>query len=142
MSENPPRIFLLGIFCVRPAGRTYLTVIIMKIDKSLLLARQGEELAERQLRYREVNVGRKPMAKRWPDEQESHTRQSHRMRRHRTLKSKTCTEGVIVYAAGISVTVSAHYPGRSPLLLGNKLASQRCEATGAGEVSRDHSSPL
>ena len=34
----------------------------MKIDESLLLARQGEELAERQLRHREVSVGRKPMA--------------------------------------------------------------------------------
>ena len=38
-----------------------MTVIIMKIDKSLLLTRQGEELAERQLRHREVSVGRKPM---------------------------------------------------------------------------------
>ena len=85
----------------------------MKIDKSLLFTRQGEELAERQLRHREVSVGRKPMAKHWPDEQESHTRQSRRMRRHRTLKSKTCTEGVVVDAACISVKVSAHYPGRS-----------------------------
>ena len=109
---------------MRPAGLTYLTVIIMKIDKSLLLTRQGEELAERQLRNREVSVGRKPMAKHWPDEQESHTRQSRRMRRHRTLKSKTCTGDVDVYAAGISVKVSAHYPGRSPFLFGNKLASQ------------------
>jgi len=100
----------------------------MKTDKSLLLTRQGEELAEGQLRYREVAVGRKLMAKHWPDEQESHTRQSRRMRRHRTLKSKTCTEGVDVYAAGISVKVSAHYPGRSPFLFENKLARQRCEA--------------
>ena len=66
------------------------------------------------------------MAKHWPDEQESHRRQSRRMRGHRTLKSETCTEGVVVYAAGISVKVSAHYPRRTPPLLGNKLASQRC----------------
>ena len=29
-----------------------------------------------------------------------------------SLKSDTCTEGVDVYAAGISAEVSAHYPGR------------------------------
>ena len=86
----------------------------MKIGKSLLLARQGEELAERQLRHREVFVGRKLMAKHWPDEQESHTRRSRWMSRHRSLKSETCPESVSVYAAGISVRVSAHYPGRSP----------------------------
>lgn len=33
---------------------------------------QREGLAEGQLRRREVIVGRKPMAKRWPDEQEPH----------------------------------------------------------------------
>jgi hypothetical protein len=114
----------------------------MKINKSLLLTRQGEELAERQLRYREVSVGRKLMAKHWPDEQESHTRQSRRMRGHRTLKSKTCTEGVDVYAAGISVKAGAHYPGRSPLLLREELVLQRCRAMEVGEVSRDHSSPF
>ena len=113
----------------------------MKIDKSLLLTQQGEELAERQLRHREVFVGRKLMAKHWPDEQESHTRQSRRMRGHRTLKSKTCTEGVDVYAAGISVKAGAHYPGRSLLLFGNELALQRCSEKEGGEVSRDHSSP-
>ncbi len=113
---------------VRPAGRTYLTVIIMIIDKSLLLARQGEELAERQLRHREVSVGRKPMAKHWPDEQESHTRQSRRMRRPRTLKSETCIEGVVVDAAGISVKVSAHYPGRSPALSASGQVLQQCKA--------------
>jgi len=124
------------LFCVRPAGRTCSTVIIMKIDKSLLLARQGEGLAEGQLRYREVSVGRKPMAKHWSDEQESHTRQSRGMRRHRTLKSKSCMEGVDVYAADISVKVSAHYPGRSPFLFGNKLSSQRC-AGKEGEKSAE-----
>ena len=114
----------------------------MKINKSLLLARQGEELAARQLRYREVSVWRKLMAKHWPDEQEPYTRQSRWMRGHRTLKSKTCTEGVVVYAAGISVKAGAHYPGRSPLLFGNELAVQRCTAMEVGEVSRDHSSPF
>ncbi len=130
------------LFCVRPAGRTCLTVIIMKTDKSLLLTRQGEELAERQLRHREVCVGRKPMAKHWPDEQEPYTRQSRWMRGHRTLKSKTCTEGVVVYAAGISVKAGAHYPGRSPLLSREGLVLQRCITMELGEVSRDHSSPF
>lgn len=62
------------------------------------------------------------MAKHWPDEQESHTRRSCWMRRHRTLKPETCPEGVSVYAAGISVKVGAHYPGRSlnmPLATGS-----------------------
>ena len=45
-----------GFFLVRPAGCTCLTVIIMKIDKSLLLTRQGKELAERQLRHREEKI--------------------------------------------------------------------------------------
>jgi len=110
----------------------------MKIDESLLLARQGEELAERQLRDREVSVGRKPMAKHWPDEQESHTRQSRRIRKPRSLKSKTCPGGVAVYAAGISVKVGAHYPGRSlsmPLATG---VVRHWEVF--REVSRGHSS--
>lgn len=126
---------------MRPAGCTSLTVIIMKIDKSLLLTRQGEELAERQLRHREVFVGRKLMAKHWPDEQEPYTRQSRWMRGPRTLKSKTCTESVVVYAAGMSVKAGAHYPGRSPLLFREELDLQRCRAMEDGEVSRDHSSP-
>jgi hypothetical protein len=35
------------------------------------------------------------------------------MRRHISSKSCTCTEGVGVDVAGISVEVGAHYPGRS-----------------------------
>jgi hypothetical protein len=35
------------------------------------------------------------------------------MRGHISSKSCTCTEGVVVYAAGISGKVGAHYPGRS-----------------------------
>lgn len=35
-----------------------------------MAARQREGLAEGQLRRREALVGREPMAKRWPDEQE------------------------------------------------------------------------
>jgi hypothetical protein len=35
------------------------------------------------------------------------------MRRRISSKSSTCTEGVAVYAAGISGKVGAHYPGRS-----------------------------
>ncbi len=59
------------------------------------------------------------------------------MRGRKSSKSNTCPEGAVVYAAGISGKVSAHYPGRS--------ASLPC-ATGAGrcwdgvaEVSRGHS---
>ena len=36
-----------------------------------------------------------------------------RMRRQRSSKSNTCTEGMDVDAAGISAKVGAHYPGRS-----------------------------
>ena len=35
------------------------------------------------------------------------------MRRQISSKSNTCTEGMDVDAAGISVKVGAHYPGRS-----------------------------
>jgi len=35
------------------------------------------------------------------------------MRRPINSKSSTCMEGVVVYAAGISGKVGAHYPGRS-----------------------------
>jgi len=56
---------------------------------------------------------RKPQAKRWPDEQKSHMRRSCWMRRQLSLKSDTCTESMDVDAAGISVKVGAHYPGRS-----------------------------
>jgi hypothetical protein len=38
------------------------------------------------------------------------------MRRRISSKSDTCTEGMDVYAAGISVKVGAHYPGRSVCL--------------------------
>ena len=140
MEEN---LFALGlsgfatcIFCVRPAGRTCLTVIMNKLHESLLHARQGEVLAEGQLRRREAFVGRKPMAKRWPDEQKSHTRHSRRMRRRRTLKSKTCTEGAGVYAAGISVKAGAHYPGRPPVVPCATGVKRRRDATGG--VSRGH----
>jgi hypothetical protein len=34
------------------------------------------------------------------------------MRGQISLKSETCTGGMYVYAAGISVEVGAHYPGR------------------------------
>ena len=39
------------------------------------------------------------------------------MRRRLSSKSDTCTESLYVDAAGISVKVSAHYPGRSATLL-------------------------
>ena len=129
-------------FYVRPAGHTYLRVIMNnKESESLLLTRQGEELAERQLRHREVIVGRKPMAKHWPDEEESHKRRSRWMRGRRGPKSNTCTENVDVDAAGISVKVGVHYPGRSLVNSGNGLPEPRGIGGSAREVSRGHSSP-
>ena len=59
------------------------------------------------------------------------------MRRQISSKSKTYPEGMDVDAAGISVKVGAHYPGRSadlPCATGIK----RCWE-GSAEVSRGHS---
>ena len=44
------------------------------------------------------------------------------MRGRISSKSSTCMESVDVDAAGISVKVSAHYPGRSALNNGQKSA--------------------
>jgi len=46
------------------------------------------------------------------------------MRRQLTSKSSTCAEGMDVYAAGISVKVGAHYPGR-PLNLSCTIVIER-----------------
>jgi len=54
------------------------------------------------------------------------------MRRQISSKSDTCTEGMVVDAAGISVKVDAHYPGRSVGL--PNLCYCRREA--AGRVDR------
>ena len=83
-------------------------------------------------------VGRKSMAKRWPDEQEPQ-RRVHRMRGPIIPKSKVCTEGAYVMAAGISVKAGASYPGRSP---GVPMAAIEAERPrdAQGEVSRGHSS--
>ena len=43
-------------------------------------------------------------------------RQPQRMRRQQDSKSSSCTETAEVDVAGISVEVSAHYPGRSPVV--------------------------
>ena len=130
-----------GAFCfrVRPAGRTCSTVNMKQRHVSLLTALQREGLAEGQLRRREAIVGRKPMAKRWPDEQEPH-RRARRMRGPISSKSKVCTEGVHVIAAGISVKAGAHYPGRSAVSLDRATGAERCWDN-AAEVSRGHSSP-
>jgi hypothetical protein len=54
------------------------------------------------------------------------------------LKSKTYTEVLGVDVAVMNVEVSAHYPGRSPLLpMSATVAERRRE--GGGEVSRGHS---
>jgi len=130
-----------AFFCVRPAGRTCWTVNMNKRKEhvSLLTALQKEGLAEGQLRHREMFVGRKSVAKRWPDEQETH-RRAHRMRGHISSKSKVCTEGVFVNAAGISGKAGASYPGRSAgMLTRARVVGTRREVP--AEVSRSHSSP-
>ena len=52
------------------------------------------------------------------------------MMRHKSQKSDTYPEGIIVYVAGISVKVSAHYPGRS-LILPLVLSSSRGDEMGS-----------
>ena len=43
------------------------------------------------------------------------------MRSPKSSKSNICTEGVIVYVAGINAEVSVHYPGRSVEVLRDQL---------------------
>ena len=105
-----------------------------------MAALQWEGLAEGQLRRREATVGRKPMAKRWPDEQQPHVRRTRRIRSPISLKSKVCTEGAYVDAAGISGKAGAQYPGRSPSMLEAAIVIARSRDV-SGEVSRGHSSP-
>jgi hypothetical protein len=59
------------------------------------------------------------------------------MRGQISSKSNTCTERVVVDAAGISVKVGAHYPGRS-VSLPRATDIERCWE-GLAEVSRGHS---
>jgi len=59
------------------------------------------------------------------------------MRRPLSSKSNSCTEGMVVDAAGISVKVSVHYPGRSVYLPSATVAARRQD--GQAEVSRGHS---
>jgi hypothetical protein len=122
-------------FVVRPAGRTCLPVNMRRSHERLMTALQKEGLAEGQLRSREVLVGRKPMAKRWPDEQEPHTRRTHWMRSPLSSKSKLCTEGVDVNAAGISAKAGASYPGESASM------SERTTAAGKAVGSARRSKP-
>ena len=58
------------------------------------------------------------------------------MRRHVSSKSNTCTEDMDVDAAGISVEVDAHYPGRSVDLPCATAVERRRD--GSAEVSRGH----
>ena len=105
---------------------------------SPLLARQGEGLAERQGCSGRLEIWRKPKAKRWPDEQGADMRRHGGVRRPISSKRETCTERRDVNPTGISVKVSASYPGRSgglPCATG----IERCR-DGQPEVSRGHSS--
>lgn len=52
------------------------------------------------------------------------------MRRPISLKSSTCTESIDVNAAGISVKVSAHYPGRSRRLLAQRILLRSSRKSG------------
>jgi hypothetical protein len=51
------------------------------------------------------------------------------MMRHKSQKSDTYPEGMVVNVAGISVNVLAHYPGRS-LILPSVLSSSRGDVMG------------
>ena len=59
------------------------------------------------------------------------------MRSHRSLEPNTCTDSTDVYAAGISVKVGAHYPGRSVDLPCATTIERWSD--GSAEVSRGHS---
>jgi len=59
------------------------------------------------------------------------------MRRHISSKSNSCTEGMVVYAAGISVKAGVHYPGISAFPPRATAAARLWE--GNAEVSRGHS---
>ena len=83
-------------------------------------------------------MGRKPKAKRCPDEQKPH-RRTHRMRGPISSKSKVCTEGVPVIAAGISVKAGASYQGRYSDVPRAAIEVGRPRAAHE-EVSRGHSS--
>ena len=62
------------------------------------------------------------------------------MRKPISSRSNTCTEGMGVYAAGISVKVDAHYPGRSVDLPSATVAERPRD--GLAEVSKGHSSQV
>ena len=104
---------------------------------SPLLTRQGEDLAERQGCRGRLRIWRKPKAKRWPDEQEADTRRGSRVRCPLSLKPNTCTESCDVDPTGISVKVSAQYPGRSACVPCATGVERRRDAH--TEVSRGHS---
>ena len=59
------------------------------------------------------------------------------MRRHVSSKPHTCTGGADVDAAGISVKVHAHYPGRS--VVAPCATEAERSRDGTAEVSRGHS---
>ena len=97
---------------------------------SPLLARQGEELAERQGCSGRLEIWRKPKAKRWSDapqeiplgdEQEADTRRHGGVRRPISSKPETCTERrdvpqgfpSVIDPTDISVKVRAQYPWRT-----------------------------
>ena len=58
------------------------------------------------------------------------------MRRRNSSKSDTCPESLYVYAAGISVKVGVHYPGRSAVLPRATTVERRWDE--AAEVSGGH----
>ena len=122
----------LGAVFIGAPGRAHLLG-----GESPLLARQGEELAERQGCSGRLEIWRKPKAKRWPDEQEADMRRRSGVRCPISSKPETCTERYDVDPTGISVKVGAQYPGRSacvPCATG----IERCGDAHA-EVSRRHS---
>ena len=84
----------------------------------------------------------KPQVKHRPDEQKSHTRRSYRMRRPLFSTFENCAEGMDVYAAGISVKVGAHYPGRFPCLSPTMASSwDYGDGNVSGRVGRSQPKP-
>ena len=65
------------------------------------------------------------------------------MRRLISSKPETCTEDMVVYAAGISVKVSVHYPGRSGFLSAvGGLTASRGAVTGIQKSAEGILGPL
>ena len=125
-SNNKIPPFLRGDFfmCARQGADTWEWKSPMSPVRGIISGRQGCPPWG--------GICRKPKAKHWPDEQKPHKRQLCWIMGHKSQKSDTYPESIIVNVAGISVKVLAHYPGRSlilPLVLslswGDEMGSEK-----------------